>query len=137
MQSEIDRDINIRMPDGCDELPGKILKLAKSFHGLRQSSRVLNQLLMPKFLAFGLVRYESDTCIFRLSSLDTERVRVIVGVYVDGLIVNGEAEYCKKLRTYVQQTFPTKNRGAVYRSPYCNAIVTSRVKYTGVRCHFV
>lgn len=56
VQSEINRDIFMRMPDGNDELSGEIVKLAKSLNGLRQSPRIFNHqlLLMSKLLAFSL-----------------------------------------------------------------------------------
>lgn len=45
MQSNIDPDIYVRMPDGCDELSGKTVKLAKHLAKLKQSLQVFEQLL--------------------------------------------------------------------------------------------
>lgn len=56
MPSEMDRETNMRMSEGCDELSGKIVKLAKSLSGLNQGPRFFRQLLMSKFFLLSLER---------------------------------------------------------------------------------
>lgn len=61
--TETDRDVCTSMLEGWDELlSGKIVKLAKTSYGLKQSPRVFSQRLRPKLLPFGLVRCRSDLC---------------------------------------------------------------------------
>ena len=52
IQSEIDREIFLTLPDGCGEFSGRVVKLNKSLYGLRQSPRVFNHYLMSKLTAF-------------------------------------------------------------------------------------
>lgn len=82
---------------------------------------------MSKLLSFALVRGKSDYCVFRLICLDRKRVRLIVGLYVDDLIVATEAEYCWKLRAHLEQFYPTKNLGALTYFAAC--ICTSEYIY--------
>lgn len=76
----------------------------------------------------AVVVWSGDACVFRLTSLDRKRVRVIVGVYIDDLIVTEEAEYCEKLRTNLEQVLPTKNLGAL---SYCTGCLYSRDYLSG------
>ena len=39
VQSELDEDVFMKLPEGCGRLSGKIVKLGKSLYGLRQASR--------------------------------------------------------------------------------------------------
>ena len=80
IQSKIDREVFMTLPDGCGEFSGRVVKLNKSLYGLRQSPRVFNQLLMSKLTPFNIKRCASDPCIFRFTSLDGKEVRVVVVV---------------------------------------------------------
>ena len=113
IQSRIDREIFVKLPDGCGPMSGKVMRLNKALYGLRQSPRVFNQLLMQKLLDFGLERCAVDPCIFRLMSPGLKEVSLIVGIYVDDLIVTGKADVCKSLREHLVKSFPTKNLGAL------------------------
>lgn len=53
VQSRIDRDIYVRLPDGCECLSGKVARLHKSSYRLRQSPRVSHQMLMSKLREYG------------------------------------------------------------------------------------
>ena len=39
VQSEWDREVSMKLPQGCGSMSGKIVRLNKSLHGLRQASR--------------------------------------------------------------------------------------------------
>ena len=39
VQSKPDEDVFLRLPRGCGHLSGKIVRLNKSFYGLKQASR--------------------------------------------------------------------------------------------------
>ena len=38
---------------------------------------------------------------------------MIVGVYVDDLIVTGRSDVCKSIREHLEKSFPKKNLGAL------------------------
>ena len=89
------------------------MSLNPALHGLRQSSRVFNHLLMQKLLDFGLERCTVDPCIFSRMSHGMKEVSLIVGVYVDDLIATGRPDVCKSLRKHLEKSFPTTNVGAL------------------------
>ena len=37
VQSKLDKDVYLRMPQGCGALSGKVVKLGRSFYGLKQA----------------------------------------------------------------------------------------------------
>lgn len=69
MQSRIDRELFLRLPEGCRNMSGRVeVRLKKALYELRQSPRVCNKRLMRKLLEFGLERCVVDPCIFRNKS---------------------------------------------------------------------
>ena len=64
--------------------PGCVLKLKKSLYGTKQASRLFQLELRKKLVAMGFKPSTSDPCIF---SLDSPKGRMIVGAYVDDLLV--------------------------------------------------
>ena len=56
----------MRLPEGCGELSGKIVKLNKSLYGLRQASRQRYAMLKKCLLALGFEQCLVDSCVFRL-----------------------------------------------------------------------
>ena len=47
IQSELDTEIFLRLPPGCGRLSGKVVRLNKALHGLKQSGRPCYKLLPP------------------------------------------------------------------------------------------
>ena len=43
VQSELDHEVFMKLPQGCGSMSGKILRLNKSLYGLRQASRTFNK----------------------------------------------------------------------------------------------
>ena len=39
VQSKLDKDVFLRLPNGCGNLSGKIVRLNKNLYGLKQASR--------------------------------------------------------------------------------------------------
>lgn len=93
VQPKLGRYIITRMPEGCDGLLGKIMELANSSYGLKHIPRIFDQRLMSKLFSYGLMRCKSDPSILCLMSADRERVRLVVGGYVDGVVVTEEDMY--------------------------------------------
>lgn len=89
MQSRIDRDIYLRLPEGLGVLYGNVAQLDKTLYGLRQSPKILNQLLVLELSESGPEICKADPCSFRRGKNDDE---LIVGVYVDDLIQIGETQ---------------------------------------------
>ena len=75
------------------QLPGfivgdgsKVLKLRKALYGLKQAPRAWNAKLDRELLALGFVRSKLDHAVYRRSNANSF---LIVGVYVDDLIISG------------------------------------------------
>ena len=91
MQSDLDGDVFMRLPQSCSRLSGIIVKLNKSLYGLKQASRQSHARLTRRSLFWGCLQCLADVCVFRL--MDERRVMVIIVVYVNCSFccrINGE-----------------------------------------------
>ena len=90
-QADIDgAQIWVQPPRGFEHLcgPGEALKLLKALYGTKQASYLWQQTLSKWLLSQGFVRLKSDPCVFVKG---TGRDRIVVGCYVDDLIVLHDA----------------------------------------------
>ena len=53
IQSELDTDICLRLPPGCESVSGKVAILKKALYGLKQSGRVWYQVLSLTLVECG------------------------------------------------------------------------------------
>ena len=53
IQSELDTDIYLRLPPGCEPVSGKIVRLNKALYGLKQSGRAWDKLLSSSLVECG------------------------------------------------------------------------------------
>ena len=53
VQSELDHDVFMKLPQGCGSMSGKIVRLNKSLYGLRQASRTFNKRLVVDLKRIG------------------------------------------------------------------------------------
>ena len=54
VQSDLEEDVCMRLPQGCGRLSGKIVRLNKSLYGLKQASRQWHAHLTRCLLIFGI-----------------------------------------------------------------------------------
>ena len=66
VQSSLDEEVYLRLPQGCGDKSGNIVRLSKTLYGLRQSPRVWNRYLVSKLKDFGSEQCLGDPCTFRL-----------------------------------------------------------------------
>ena len=92
VQSKLDTDVSMRMPDACRELSGKVVLLNRSFYGLKQSARSWLDLLISTFQANGFEQSMSEPCLLRLKDPESNKIRLILAAHVDDMIVAGTAE---------------------------------------------
>ena len=88
LNGEIKEDIYITQPEGF-EVKGKedhILKLQKALYGLKQAPRAWNSELTEVLLKKGFVRSKCDYGVHYIAEMQE---RIIVGVYVDDMIIIG------------------------------------------------
>jgi len=99
----------LRLPPGCEHDSGSIVRLNKSLYGLKQAGRAWNALLTATLKEHGFTQNLADPCIFRL--MDGPKVKMILAVHVDDMIIAGKKADCDRLRDSLAKTFPTKNLG--------------------------
>ena len=111
IQSKLQEEIYLKLPPGCGEWSGKVTQLRRSLYGLKQASREWGNLLASSLKKLNFERCLVDPCIYRL--MNGDRVRVIVGVHVDDMIVVASNEDCLKLQKKLSKFFPVKHLGVL------------------------
>ena len=65
IQADLDYDVYMKLPDGCGDKSGEIVKLNKAGYGLKQARRQwllrLTQVLVEKV---GMEQCKADPCVF-------------------------------------------------------------------------
>ena len=106
IQADLDFNVFARLPDGCGDKSGKVVKLNKSVHGLKQAGRRwamhLGDVIVRKI---GMEQCKADPRVFRLIR-DGVVVRIVC-VHVDDITVAGESEACDFLSTCLLEEFQT------------------------------
>ena len=96
----------MKLPDGCRDKSGKVVKLNKSVYGLKQAGRRwvmhLGGVIVCKV---GMEQCKADSCVFRL--VRDGVVVMTVCVHVDDITVAGESEACDFLSTCLLEEFQT------------------------------
>ena len=96
----------MKLPDGCGDTSGRVVKLNKSVYGLKQAGRRwamrLGDVLVSKV---GMEQCKADPCVFRLIRDDV--VVMIVCVHVDDIIVAGVPDACDFLSKCLLEEFQT------------------------------
>jgi len=87
----------------------KALKLRKALYGLKQAPRAWNAKLDRELLAPGFVRSKLDHVVYRRSNANSF---LIVGVYVDDLIISGPgADDIKVFKSEMKKKFNMSDLG--------------------------
>ncbi|KAE9282754.1 hypothetical protein PF008_g27577 [Phytophthora fragariae] len=80
----IPEDVRRRL--GVDNDSELVLELLKALYGLKQAGLLWNQLLHKTLIKLGFAQGLTDMCVYHRRR---EGILVVVGVYVDGLMVTG------------------------------------------------
>ena len=103
IQADLDYDVYMKLPDGCGDKSGEIVKLNKVVNGLKQAGRQwslrLAQVLAEKA---GMEQCKVYPCVFRLRK-DGETIMILCD-HADDIIV-GESEVCDALYASLLQEF--------------------------------
>ena len=67
VQSELDLEVFMKLPQGGGSMSGKIVRLNKSLYGLRQASRTFNKRLVVDLKRIGFEQRLSDPCVLRFT----------------------------------------------------------------------
>lgn len=88
LNGEIEEEVFVKQPNGfiVKNHEEKVLKLRKALYGLRQAPRAWNIKLDNSLLSFGFKRCTQEHAVYtKTCGID----RLIVGVYVDDLVITG------------------------------------------------
>ena len=99
----------IRLPPGCGELSGKVVKLGRSLYGLRQSSRIWHNHLMRGLKCHGFESCAADACVMRL--IEHSVVVMVVVVHVDDIFSIGLKSRFDKFGVDLNRYVPITNLG--------------------------
>ena len=108
VQSDLEEDVFLRLPKGCGDLLGKVVRLNKFLYGLKQASRTWHAHLTTCLKRLGF-ECMADVCVFRL--IGNGRVAITAVVHVDDIFAVGRKERCDRLCADLNRTIPVKNLG--------------------------
>ena len=117
VQSDLEENVSMRLPQGCGSLSGKIVRLNKSLYGLKQASRQWHAHLTRCLLTLGFVQCLADACVFRL--MDEWKVVMTIVVHLDDIFAVGEKARCDQFGRGLDQMVPVKNLGELRRYSGC------------------
>ena len=83
LQSELDGDINMNIPEGLQKESNLVFKLKKSLYRLKQANRVWNKILDVTLKQYGLNQSKTEPCIYFLVN---ENIIIYVAIYVDDIL---------------------------------------------------
>ena len=87
VQSDLEEDVFLRLPKGCGDLSGKVVRPIKSLYGLKQASRTWHAHLTTCVKSLGFEQCMTNVCVFRLS--EDGRVAITAVVHVDDIFAVG------------------------------------------------
>ena len=90
VRAKLDAEIYMKLPDGCGDISGNIVRLDMSLYGLNQSGRQLAGLLVETMVGYGMEQCRPDLCVFRM--IVDGKVELIMAVHVDDIVIAGSDE---------------------------------------------
>lgn len=135
LNGHLREEIYMKQPNGYMQKGSEhmVCKLNRSLYGLKQSGRSWNETLDNKFKKSGLIRSNTDSCIYyRRIGPDLE----IVVVYVDDLILISPTEVSMvELKQLISSCFEVKDMGPLHFlmgiefERYNNSLLMNQTKY--------
>uniref|UniRef100_A0ACD5X227 Uncharacterized protein n=1 Tax=Avena sativa TaxID=4498 RepID=A0ACD5X227_AVESA len=111
LNGDLQEEVYVAQPPGFvrEGQEGKVLRLRKALYGLRQAPRAWNTKLDSTLLSLGFQRIPSEHAVYVRGIGDA---RLLLGVYVDDLIVTGaSAREIAKFKIEMQGTFKMSDLG--------------------------
>ena len=104
VRAKLDAEKYMKLPDGCGDISGKIVRLSRSLNGLKQSGRQWAELLVETVVEFGMEQSRTDPCVFRM--VVDDKVELIMVVHVDDIVIAGSDEACRDFHAALITKFP-------------------------------
>lgn len=103
LYGELKEDIWIELPQGPWKDEDRIVKLAKSLYGLKQSSHCWNEKFNSTLKNFNMKQSDADDCIY-IGEMDKHKI--YLALYVDdGLLISKSNEVLKRFIVKLKQCF--------------------------------
>ena len=111
LHGKIDTEIYMKATPELNRGPNSYVRLRKALYGLKQASRIWNSNINSFFSTRGFKRSEVEPCIY---ILHRNGAKVIVGVYVDDLIIAGtNDEIVQWIKAELSAAYPMKDLGPI------------------------
>jgi hypothetical protein len=111
LNGDLQEEVYVQQAPGF-VVPGqehKVLKFCKALYGLHQAHRAWNQKLDEKLVVLGFVKCPSEHAIY---CKGTGADRLVVGVYVDDLVITGaSSDSIKKFKVQMANVFKMSDLG--------------------------
>jgi hypothetical protein len=114
LNGELQEEVYVMQPPGfiIAGQENKVLRLSKALYGLRQAPRAWYAKLDAVLIALGFHRSESEHAVYLRGGGQRHRRRLIVGVYVDDLVITGSDEdELKQFKEEMKSTFQMADLG--------------------------
>ena len=109
VQSSLEEDVFMRLPPGCDEMSGKIVRLNRSLYGLKQGSRSWHHHLITHMKSLGFGQSLADACVLRL--IESGSVSIVTVVHVDDIFAVGLKARCDQFCEDLNRLVPINKWG--------------------------
>ena len=96
VQAELKEVVLVWMPQGCGAMTGRVVRLTRSLHALKQASRSWHSYLVTRLKSLGFEWSLADACVFRL--IEAGSVPVTAVVHVDDIFAVRGKERCDRFR---------------------------------------
>jgi transposase InsO family protein len=105
-------EIYMEIPEGFSQYDRskQVFKLKKSIYGLKQASRVWNELFSSEIIKYGFVRSSAEPCLF-FKFNDKKELVNLIGIFVDDCFVVGGDE---RVKNQLMKSFKMHDLGLLH-----------------------
>ena len=109
VQSDLKKDVFLRLLKECCGLSEKVVRLSKTSYGAKQASRTWCAHLTTCLKRLGFEQCMTDVCVFRL--IEDGRVAITAVAHVDNIFPVEQKDRCDRLCVDLNRNIPVKNLG--------------------------
>jgi hypothetical protein len=112
LNGKLSEEIYMEIPEGWEGLDRKtqVFLLLKSIYGLKQASRIWNELFTEEIKGLGYIQSAADPCIFIKYDNNGNPI-AFIGIFVDDCIVIGGEIQINEVRTSLMKLFKMHDLG--------------------------
>lgn len=108
LNGDLLEEVYMELPEGYPERATKVALLRKSIYGLKQAAHCWNTKFVASLLKHGFTQSQADPCVFiNRTNGDT----TLLGLFVDDMIIAGEAERVRHIKDQLMSEYRMKDLG--------------------------